>query len=136
MWSKPFDSWCTMNNAIFIFLGCGLGGLMRYWVSLASHFYLGRAFPYGTLAVNVTGSFVMGLLFVVLIDRFHEIAAPLRAFLLIGFLGGYTTFSSFAIETVNLIESGAWQKGLLNILLSVSLTVTAAALGIMLGRQV
>ena len=80
-----------MNNTLLIFLGSGLGGVLRYWTSHGIYFLLGRQFPYGTLIINVSGSFLMGLLFALILDRFIEIAPQLRALLLIGVLGGYTT---------------------------------------------
>ncbi len=110
-----------MTNAMLIFLGSGLGGISRYGVSLLTYSVLGKQFPYGTLVVNVTGCFLMGLLFELIIERFDGIGVPLRAFLLIGFLGGYTTFSSFSIETINLIENDQWLSGLSNIFFNMTL---------------
>jgi CrcB protein len=77
----------------------------------------------------------MGLLFVLVIERFDGLGPQLRSFLLIGLLGGYTTFSSFSIETFNLFENGAWLSGSLNILLSISLCIFATLLGVVGGRQ-
>lgn len=105
-----------MANTLLIFLGAGLGGVIRYWVSNVIYLLVGKNFPYGTLAVNVSGCFVMGLLFIVLLERFNGIGSELRAFLLIGLLGGYTTFSSFSMETFNLFENGDWLNAALNIL--------------------
>ena len=118
-----------------IFLGAGLGGISRYWVSNGIHLFLGREFPYGTLVVNATGSFLMGMLFTIIFERFDGIGPQLRALLLIGFLGGYTTFSSFSLETLNLIENGAWWNALLNIFLNVFLCVGLSCLGVLGGRQ-
>ena len=120
-----------------IFLGAGLGGVARYWISNTIYDYWGREFPYGTLFVNVSGSFFMGLLFVVILGRFEEIeiSSMLRAFLLIGFLGGYTTFSAFSMETIILMENGAWVNALLNSVLSIVLCVGAAWLGFICARQ-
>jgi CrcB protein len=124
-----------MGHYILIFLGCGMGGLSRYWLSTTVHLLLGQRFPYGTLIVNVTGSFLMGLLFVLALNRFHTFAPQLRAFLLIGFLGGYTTFSSFSLETMHLFLQGEIIKPTLNIALSVILCLIATGIGIVLGRQ-
>lgn len=118
-----------------IFLGAGLGGVFRYWISNAVYWFLGRQFPYGTLFVNATGCFLMGLLFALILDRFNGVGPQLRALLLIGFLGGYTTFSSFSIETLNLFESGAWFNAGLNILLSLILCISLTWIGIISGRQ-
>lgn len=123
-----------MSNALLIFFGAGLGGLCRYWVSNEVYGLLGQTFPYGTLLVNISGSFLMGLLFTLILERFSSIAPHLRSFLLIGFLGGYTTFSSFSLETVTLFENGAWLSAVLNVLLSVGLCVSFTCLGIIGGR--
>ena len=125
-----------MINLLLIFLGAGCGGVLRYAVSNGIYFLYGRHFPLGTLVVNVSGSFVMGLLFVLTMDRVNQDASQMRALLLIGFLGGYTTFSSFSLETVSLIENGALIAGLLNVLLSVGLCIFGTWLGIILGRQI
>ncbi|MCX7115558.1 MAG: fluoride efflux transporter CrcB [Gammaproteobacteria bacterium] len=124
-----------MPHTFLIFLGAGCGGVTRYWMSNATHWLLGRQFPYGTLMVNISGSFLMGLLFTLILDRFDGIGPQLRSLLLIGFLGGYTTFSSFSMETLNLIESGAGFSAFLNIVLSVTLCILAAWLGVLGGRQ-
>jgi CrcB protein len=124
-----------LSNALLIFFGAGIGGLLRFYLSNLVFLFLPRDFPYGTLFVNVSGSFLMGILFIFIFDRFNEISQPLRALLLIGFLGGYTTFSSFSIETIQLLESGEWLKVYANIFFSVTLCLTATWIGVVLGRQ-
>ena len=121
-------------NTLLIFIGAGMGGICRYWISNGMYFLFGRAFPYGTLAVNISGCFLMGFLFVVIIDRWIGLEAPLRSLVLIGLLGGYTTFSSFSIETIILFESGALLSAFLNIFLSVTLCIVATWLGVIGGR--
>jgi len=123
-----------LQNALFVFLGCGTGGLLRYWISNLSYLFLGRNFPYGTLIVNVSGSFLMGLFFVLIMERFNH-TTILRSLLLIGFLGGYTTFSSFSIETLNMIESGNHFGAILNVFLTASLCLLGVWIGMVLGRQ-
>jgi len=120
---------------LLIFVGAGCGGVFRYWISNVSYWFFGRQFPYGTLIVNVSGCFLMGLLFALLIERFNGAGPQLRSLLLIGLLGGYTTFSSFSIETLNLFENGAPLAGVANILLSVVLCLAATWLGVIGGRQ-
>lgn len=124
-----------MHYTLLIFLGAGLGGVFRFWVANGIHFFIGRQFPYGILVVNMTGSFLMGLFFVIILSRFEYIGPQLRSLLLIGFLGGYTTFSSFSLETLLLFENGAWVSALLNIVLSVTLCILLAWLGVLVGRQ-
>lgn len=124
-----------MNTFFLIFIGAGLGGVLRYGVSTGVYHLFNKNFPYGTLVVNISGSFLMGFLFVLTLGRFHTIAPQLRALLLIGFLGGYTTFSSFSIETINLMENANWFSAILNILLSTILCLTAAWIGVILGRN-
>lgn len=124
-----------MINTFLIFIGAGIGGVLRFWMSNITYWITGRQFPYGTLVVNISGCFLMGLLFILILERFDGIGPQLRSFLLIGLLGGYTTFSSFSIETLNLFESGAWLSGLFNILLSVVLCIFATWLGVIGGRQ-
>jgi len=123
-----------MMQWLAIAVGGGLGALLRYWVSTGAHALLGRGFPYGTLTVNVLGSLMMGFLYVWLLDR--VITGPMvRAFLLIGLLGGFTTFSTFSIESLNLIEAGQILKAFANVLLSVTVCITAAGLGVLIARQ-
>ena len=123
-----------MTQALAIAAGGAIGALLRYWTSLAVHSRLGTGFPYGTLAVNILGSLLMGFLYIWLIERLA--AGPaLRAFLLIGVLGAFTTFSAFSMETLNLIEGGHAGKALLNIAVSITACIAAAALGIFAARQ-
>lgn len=122
-------------NLLLIFLGAGLGGSARYLLSNALYTLLGRQFPWGTLVVNASGSFIIGVLFILLLNRYALYAPQLRLFLLVGFLGGYTTFSSFSIETWNLIESGAWLAGIMNILLNLILCLGLTWLGITWSRH-
>lgn len=123
------------NNTLLIFFGAGLGGVLRFWVSNGVYYMCGKEFPYGTLVVNVTGCFFMGLLFVLTLERIDGMGSSLRAFLLIGLLGGYTTFSSFSIETINLFEGGNWVSAVMNIFLSTAVCIAAAWMGVIGGRN-
>lgn len=123
-----------MNQLFAIASGGAIGALLRYWTSTAVHARLGMAFPYGTLTVNVIGSLLIGFLYIWLIERMA--AGPsLRAFLIIGLLGAFTTFSSFSMETLNLLESGQPGRALANVLLSVTICISATGLGILAARQ-
>jgi CrcB protein len=124
-----------MNQVLAIAGGGAVGAVLRYWVSSGVYALTGRGFPYGTLVVNVLGSLVMGFLYIWLLERIPG-GVAMRAFLLIGLLGAFTTFSTFSVETLNLMEAGQIARAVLNTLLSVVLCVGAAALGVMLARQI
>ena len=123
-----------MNQVIAIAIGGALGSVLRYWLSTGVYGFLGRGFPYGTLAVNVLGCLAMGMLFVLLVERVSD-NTVLRAGILIGVLGGFTTFSSFSIETFNLIEQGAVLKAATNMAASLFVCLGATWLGVILARQ-
>jgi len=123
-----------MTQLFAIALGGALGAVLRYGMASGVTHWLGRGFPYGTLSVNILGSLLMGLLYVLLVDRM-QLSPEWRGALLIGLLGGFTTFSTFSIETLNLFEQGEIVKAGLNILLSVVLCVGATWVGVLAGRQ-
>jgi CrcB protein len=123
-----------MMQALAIAGGGAIGALMRFYASTGIYALLGRGFPYGTLFVNVSGSILMGFLYVWFLDRI-QVSPEMRAALLVGVLGAFTTFSTFSIETLNLLENGEWMKGIVNVLLSVLLCIAGAWLGVLLGRQ-
>ncbi len=123
-----------MKLVLAIAAGGATGAVLRFWVSGQVYAWLGRGFPYGTLTVNVLGSLLMGLLSVLLIERL-SLGSEWRAVILIGFLGSFTTFSTFSIETLNLIEAGAYSKAMLNTVISVVLCIVAAWAGVIAGRQ-
>ena len=124
-----------MTNLIFIAVGGAAGALLRYWMSNSVYTLFGRSFPYGTLSVNVTGSLIMGLCYVFLFERM-DIGVQWRAGLMIGLLGAFTTFSTFSIETLNLIESGEQIRAGMNILLSVTLCILGCWIGMVIGREI
>lgn len=113
----------------------GAGGALSRWL-LASgvHRWLGREFPWGTLVVNVAGSFAIGVLAVLLVERF-ALGPVWRAGLLIGFLGAFTTFSTFALETVELANDGLALRAAANVVASVAACVLAAVIGMQLARH-
>ena len=124
-----------MKQLIAIAIGGATGAVLRFWISGQVYAWLGRGFPYGTLTVNVLGSLLMGLLSVLLIERL-SLGPEWRAVILIGFLGSFTTFSTFSIETLNLIEAGAYSRAMANTLISVVLCIAAAWAGVIAGRQI
>ncbi len=123
-----------MTQIAFIAAGGAIGALLRFWMSQGVYTLLGRGFPYGTLSVNVLGSLIMGILYVFLYERM-DMSPEWRAALVIGLLGAFTTFSTFSIETLNLIEASEHLKAFMNILLSVSLCLVACWFGIIGARQ-
>jgi len=123
-----------MTGLLAVALGGACGALLRYGVSNGVHGLLGRAFPYGTLTVNVVGSLLMGLLYVHLLER-SALGPEWRLGLLVGVLGAFTTFSSFALETLALVEQGEPLRALVNILASVATCLVACWLGLQLGRS-
>lgn len=124
-----------MSNLIAIAFGGAAGALMRFWASNSVYSWLGRDFPYGTLFVNVLGSLLMGFLYIVLLER-ASVDPQWRAFILVGLLGAFTTFSTFSIETLNLIEAGQLIKAVMNMMISVLASVFAAYLGAMTARSI
>lgn len=123
-----------MQQLLAIAGGGALGAVLRFLMS--SHIYrvFGRDFPYGTLAVNVLGSFLMGICFILLLER-GSLSAEWRSVIIVGFLAAFTTFSTFSIETLTLLESGELSRAALNIFLSVALCLGATWLGLLIGRQ-
>ena len=115
---------------LLVALGGALGSVLRYkidgWVQAGA----GGAFPWGILVVNVTGAFVAGLLMTVLLER-TSVSDEVRTGLLVGVLGGYTTFSTFSLQSLDLANAGLWGYVVLNVLAS----VTGALLAVWLGQQ-
>ncbi len=113
----------------------GLGCMTRYVISGWVYNLAGRALPYGTLAVNVIGSLLLGLIMEGSL-RSTMLSPDLRFGLTVGFLGGFTTFSTFSYETVRLLEEGSLVAAGANVFLNVAVCVVAVTIGIYLARQI
>jgi CrcB protein len=117
-------------TVLWIAVGGALGSLARYWVSEAIALAVGPAFPWGTLLVNVTGSFVIGAAAGGTIGDTRLIASPfVRQFVMVGLCGGYTTFSAFSLQTVSMLQVGDVGRATLNVVGSVGACLVATAAG-------
>lgn len=119
---------------LYVGLFGAMGCIARYLVSGWTYALVGRGLPYGTLAVNLLGSFLLGLLMTTSL-RSTLFTPELRMGLTVGFMGGFTTFSTFSYETMRLLEEGSLLAAGANVLLNVVVCLTAAGLGIALARQ-
>ena len=121
-------------NGILVFLGGGLGSVARWLASILMAERMGHAFPWGTLLVNVTGSFLIGLAAAVFGPEGRwTFSANGRVFVMIGICGGYTTFSSFSLQTVELVQAGQWLRAGSNVVFSVGLCLLGVWLGHAMG---
>ncbi len=123
-----------MWQILAVALGGAVGCVGRFIVSEGVYAICGRQFPFGILTVNILGSFLMGFLAIVMINRL-EMDFIWRGAILVGFLGGFTTFSSFSIDTVQLIQEGLWLKAAVYVLASVCLCLCATGIGIYLAER-
>ena len=124
-----------MSQLIAVALGGSFGAVLRFLISNGVYQWLGRGFPYGTLVVNVIGSFLMGLLVEALILQRIAITLEYRAAILVGLFGSLTTFSTFSLETVYLIEQGNLGKAALNVGISLFACIFVVWLGLLAGRS-
>jgi CrcB protein len=113
-----------MMTYMWIAIGSALGGVARRWCTIVAMAWFGQEFPWGTLFINILGSFVIGLFFA-LTGPHGRFDVPLdaRLFVMTGICGGYTTFSAFSLETLSLFQSGAWVRGSAYIIASVALSL-------------
>ncbi len=120
---------------IYVAAGGAIGAVLRYFVSMRATDWLGISFPYGTLIVNILGSFIMGA-FIGYLAKTLPHSMELRAFVAIGILGGFTTFSAFSLDAVSLIENGHLGQGAIYIISSVLVSILALFAGLYLVRAV
>jgi len=124
-----------LSNYLIIGLGGFLGAVARYTVALWVGQKWGRTFPLGTFVVNISGSFLISLLMSLFTERFM-VSPQVRLFLVVGFIGAYTTFSTFEYETGNLLKDGEWSIALANVILSVIAGFVALKLGELIAKSI
>lgn len=124
-----------MDRFIYICLGGAIGTGLRYLTGTLAIRWLGVDFPYGTLIVNVVGSFLIGLIQQVGVTS-PLIPETTRLFLTVGIMGGLTTYSSFSYETLRLAQLGAWGQAWVNVLVTTALCLAVCFLGIAAGRVI
>jgi len=124
-----------MNTLLAVFIGGGLGSLARYCMSLLTTRFQLTSFPWATLVSNTASSLIIGILIGAQLAGKDAINSIWKNFLAIGFCGGFSTFSAFSMETVELAKSGFIQQALMNGAANVSLSILATLLGIWIGRQ-
>jgi CrcB protein len=135
-WLVQYRIFIKADMSIYVALAVGgsLGAVSRYWMSTSTYQWLGFGFPYGTLAVNLLGSLTMGFLSELLVDRL-QVSDEIRIGLLAGFLGSFTTFSTFTIDVLQLGSNQSVVKAILYILLSVLLCILGAWAGLLAAKQ-
>jgi len=124
-----------MTKFLIVALGGAIGSMLRFWAGGYVSGRLGTRFPYGTFVINVTASFLIGFTMTVLAERTH-LSPHWRYLLVIGFLGGYSTFSSFEYETFRVFEDGELLIAAMNIALSVGVGFVAVWIGAVTGRTI
>ena len=123
----------TLASIASIGVGATVGASCRYYIGVLSIQYLGKAFPYGTLISNVVGSFIAGILVVVILEKLL-LSETYRLMLLVGLTGSLTTMSTLSFESLEMLSGGSYGQALLNILLNIGLSLLAASLGVLLAK--
>jgi CrcB protein len=122
-------------TVVLVGVGGFAGAISRYLVDGFVSDRTGGGFPWGTLVVNVSGTFLLGLLFAMTMER-AILPAEIRGPVMIGFIGAYTTFSTYLLESWRLIEDGAWAMALANLGGSIAIGLVAVAAGMIIGRAI
>ena len=123
----------TLASIASIGVGATVGASCRYYIGVLSIQYLGKAFPYGTLISNVVGSFIAGILVVVILEKLL-LSETYRLMLLVGLTGSLTTMSTLSFESLEMLSGGSYGQALLNILLNIGLSLLAAGVGVILAN--
>lgn len=124
-----------MTKYLLVAVGGALGSILRFWAGTYVSARMGTRFPYGTLVINITASFLLGVIMTVLAERGHW-SANWRYLVPIGFIGGYSTFSSFEYETFRIFQDGDLLIAALNIVSSVAAGFVSVWLGVITGRTI
>lgn len=124
-----------MEKFLLISLGAVLGANARYWIGTWAAEKFGPSFPYGTMIINLTGSFVIGLFLTLATERL-ALDPRWRYLVVVGFLGAYTTFSTFAFESFNLIDQSQWLAAGLNVVGSAVLGILFVGLGVLVAKMI
>jgi CrcB protein len=125
----------VISHYLAVGAGGAVGAMLRYWLSARVTGIMGLAFPWGTLTVNILGSFMVGICMVLIAGKATG-AEIWRLGLIVGILGGFTTFSAFSSEVLNLLQTEQWFRAIIFMSASILLCVTAAAAGVAAARQV
>ena len=123
----------TFSSIASIGIGATIGATCRYYIGILSIQYLGSGIPYGTLISNIIGSFLAGILIVLVLEKLY-LSETYRLMLLVGLAGSLTTMSALSIESVEMLGTGDYSQALINILLNLGLSLLAASLGVMLAK--
>ena len=125
----------TLSSIASIGIGATVGASCRYYIGIISAQYLGKGLPYGTLISNVIGSFIAGVLIVLVLDKLF-LSETYRLMLLVGLAGWLTTMSALSIESIDMLSGGQYSQALINILLNLVLSLLAASIGVMAAKYV
>ena len=124
-----------MMSYVWVMVGSALGGVLRYALTRAT-MVVSAGFPYGTVLINVLGSFVIGYFGTLTLQTGkYPVPENMRLFVMVGICGGFTTFSSFSLQTFDLMRSGAWVRAVANVVFSVVLCISAVAAGHALAQR-
>ncbi|HUD48775.1 MAG TPA: fluoride efflux transporter CrcB [Candidatus Baltobacteraceae bacterium] len=126
----------TLKSYLWVGLGSAFGGVARFWVSGIVAERVGQRFPWGTIIINITGSMIIGILYALTSPegRLNTSRVIATQLLMVGVCGGFTTFSSFSLQTLTLAREGQWLWAGGNVLISVVVCLTAVWLGFLLGQ--